>query len=76
MPGVQTHFNGIADEGNVGLPKGQLFSSRNALLQLDQADGLAAHPRNAFGDGVLNLDARIDFEKVGVRPADRSEIQP
>src|SRR5262249_31948349 len=63
VPGVQTHFNGIAHEANIRLTKVKLFTRCHALLQFHQADGCTLYTGNALGNTVLDLDTRIDFEK-------------
>ena len=64
VPGVEAHLDGVAGTGDVALVECQPLSRRHALLHLDEADWLAAHARDAFGDGVLDLDTRVDFEKI------------
>ncbi len=46
---------------NVVLAKGQLLARRDADLHLDEIDA-----GDHFGDGMLDLDARVDFDEVEV----------
>ena len=64
VPGIEAHLDGVADAGDVALVEYKPLARGHALLHLDEADWLAAHARDAFGDGVLDLDTRVDFEKV------------
>ena len=64
VPGVETHLNSIPNKGNVVLSKGEMFARSNPLLQFNQTDGFAPHTGNSLGNTVLDLDPRIDFEKV------------
>ena len=66
VPGVQTHFNRVSDEGDLRLTKVQLFAGGHTLLEFDETDRPAPYPGNAFGDAMLDLDTRIDFEKVRI----------
>src|SRR5262245_55791395 len=66
VPGVQTHLNSIANKGNVFLLKGEFFTCGDPLLQFHQTDSVAPHADNPLGDAVLDLNAWIDFEKVGL----------
>ena len=45
--------------------KGEFFTRGHALLQFHQTDGMAPHPDDTLSDPVLDLDTRVDFEKVG-----------
>src|SRR5215831_19133247 len=64
VPGIQAHFYRVARKGNVHLPKIQPLSCRHTLLQLDETHGLSPYPCDALRDGMLHLNARIDFKKV------------
>ena len=48
-----------ADDGRLVLADAQRFALGNADLHFDQV--IAAH---GFGNGVLHLQARIDFHKI------------
>ena len=57
--GVDPDFEGMAAGDDFLLGERQFFAGRDPDLLLDEVDA-----RDHFGDGVLDLDARVDFDEV------------
>ncbi len=68
--GVDAALDGVADLRDVFLLEAQLFAGGDADLFLDQIDA-----GDLLGDGMLDLDAGVDFEEVEVLFFDRRGIR-